>query len=256
MQPSYLELYNKNQLIMWLDISTYCNAACPQCHRTNPRTLEKVDWLPLVQWSYEQFVTGFPVATLQHIQKFDFCGTWGDPVMNKDLFQICQYIIDNSRCNIQINTNGSIRDDSWWWDLGVLCGDRLHVIVDIDGSSQEIHEKYRQKTDLKKIVSNMTSLAATRATVGLFTVVFKHNQEDLENIADLGKEIGAWHMIIVPSNRFNPPRLQFKYYNQDHQPDFLEKPTIQDDPDHPLRKDLLKGWGPGRGSHVLQLREH
>ena len=31
---TYDQLYSKSKLIMWLDISTYCNASCPQCHRT------------------------------------------------------------------------------------------------------------------------------------------------------------------------------------------------------------------------------
>jgi MoaA/NifB/PqqE/SkfB family radical SAM enzyme len=225
---------------MWLDISTYCNAACPQCHRTNPRTLGKVDWLPLVQWSYDQFVTSFPVRIMQHIAKFEFCGTWGDPVMNKDLFQMCEYIMKNSECGIQINTNGSIRDESWWWDLGVLCGQRLLVMVDIDGSTQEIHALYRQKTDLQKIINNMKSLTATRARLGVFTVVFKHNQDDLLNIAKLSKSIGADHCVFVSSNRFNQ-RDKFKYYNN-NELIILERETIRKDRNHPFRNSFLKNW--------------
>ena len=41
---------------VWLDLSTYCNASCPQCHRTDKNGLDKVEWLPLVKWSLEDFV--------------------------------------------------------------------------------------------------------------------------------------------------------------------------------------------------------
>lgn len=250
---SYLDLYNTRDLTMWLDISTYCNAACPQCHRTNPRTLGKVDWLPLVQWTYDQFVTSFPVKTMQHIAKFEFCGTWGDPVMNKDLFQMCEYIIKNSESFIQINTNGSIRDEAWWWDLGVLCGERLLVIVDIDGSTQEIHSLYRQKTDLQKIINNMISLTATRAKLDVFVVVFKHNQDDLLNIAKLAKSIGAEHGVLVSSNRFNK-NDKFKYYNND-QLITLEMATIQKDPTHPFRNGFLKDWSQGKHHYSIRLKD-
>ena len=52
---NYDELYNKNELSLWLDISTHCNAKCPQCHRTDANGLQKVDWLPVIQWSTEEF---------------------------------------------------------------------------------------------------------------------------------------------------------------------------------------------------------
>ena len=52
---TYNKLYKDKKLKAWIDLSTYCNAACPQCHRTDPRTSNKVDWLPLIQWSLEEF---------------------------------------------------------------------------------------------------------------------------------------------------------------------------------------------------------
>ena len=39
---NYNTQYEKKRLGMWLDLSTYCNAKCPQCHRTNADGLEKV----------------------------------------------------------------------------------------------------------------------------------------------------------------------------------------------------------------------
>ena len=53
-------LWRPEGIKLFMDVSTYCNAACPQCHRTNPKTLEKVDWLPLVQWTLEDFKKAFP----------------------------------------------------------------------------------------------------------------------------------------------------------------------------------------------------
>ena len=115
--------------IAWVDLSTYCNAGCPQCHRTDRTTGKKVEWLPLIQWSLECFKRRFDY--MGSISGFEFCGTWGDPVMNKDLLEICRYIIENSSAHIQINTNGSIRDESWWWELGSVGRERLKVVFDV-----------------------------------------------------------------------------------------------------------------------------
>ena len=215
----YKELYESKNLIMWLDISTYCNAACPQCHRTSPDGLEKNTWLPLVQWSLAEFKKIFPIETMKHIKKFDLCGTWGDPMMNKDIFKICQYIIEHSNAVIDINTNGSMRDEEWWWNFAVMGGERLRVIFTIDGSTQEIHSLYRQKTDLKNILSHMETLAMGGAMASVFTVVFKHNQDDLINIAKLSKEHGATNIVYVISNRFhkrNSREFNFKKDNSMH----------------------------------------
>ena len=59
-------MYKLKKIDVFLDISTFCNAGCPQCHRTNPDGLEKADWLPLINWSFERGgvvdVCGAPVG--------------------------------------------------------------------------------------------------------------------------------------------------------------------------------------------------
>ena len=215
----YKELYESKDLIMWLDISTYCNASCPQCHRTSPDGLEKNAWLPLVQWSFSDFKKIFPVETMKHVKKFDLCGTWGDPVMNKDIFEICEYIIENSDAVIDINTNGSMRNEEWWWNFAVMGGKRLTVTFTIDGSTQEIHSLYRQNTNLNTILNHMQIVNMGGANSSVFTVVFKHNQDDLINIANLCVDHGANHIIFVISNRFhkrNSKEFNFRKNNSMH----------------------------------------
>ena len=216
---SYSNLYKNKKLKAWLDISTYCNAACPQCHRTNPKTLNKVDWLPLIQWSLKEFKTAFPKKTLNHIKEFNFCGTWGDPCMNKDIFEICEYIINNSKCWIEINTNGSLRDEFWWTNLSYIIKDRGIVVFDIDGTTQEMHSHYRQKTDLNIILKNMKAYSLY-GKLSVFTVVFKHNEDYLKDINEMVKEIGIIDHIFVPTDRVHHVD-KFKFY-KDGKLQFLE----------------------------------
>lgn len=197
-------LWYADSIKVFLDISTYCNAGCPQCHRTDKNGLGKQDWLPLIQWDLETFKKAFPPKEVKKIQQFKFCGTWGDPVMAKDLFEMCKYIVDhNYFCFISIDTNGSIRNDDWWWNLGVYCGSQLEVVFAVDGIDQVMHEKYRRFTDLDRVLSNMETLSNTNAKVRSQTVLFKHNQDYKEEIKELVKAHGADVHTFVISDRFD-----------------------------------------------------
>jgi MoaA/NifB/PqqE/SkfB family radical SAM enzyme len=223
----YKTLYDNNDISMWLDLSTHCNAACPQCHRTDANGLGKIGWLPTVQWSFEQFKQAFPVETMSHIDRFDICGTWGDPMMNKDIWKIIEYIIRYSSCWMVINTNGSIRDEDWWWKLGLLTGKRLTVVWAIDGINQQQHARYRQLTDLNKILMNMEAFNAAGGKSEVFTVVFKHNEKDIHNIATMVKSLGTNILFLVKSNRFYS-NSTFHFVTSTGDEDVLERSTLPD----------------------------
>ena len=214
------KLYKNKKLDVWLDISTYCNAACPQCHRTSPRTADKADWLPLIQWSLDQFKSAFPIQSMIHIHRFQLCGTWGDPIMNRDVYSIIEYIVKYSNCKVVLNTNGSLRDPLWWWQLGFLLGDRGSCYFCIDGSDQEMHERYRQKTDLSLVLENMEAFSEFSKSNG-FTIVFKHNENYLKDIYDLAKKYGAEDHCFIPSDRAHHHDT-FKYMDPEGNLKFLE----------------------------------
>lgn len=223
---NYNTQYKNKKLKMWLDLSTYCNAKCPQCHRTNADGLEKADWLPLIQWSFEEFKKMFSQKTLQHIDHFDICGTWGDPIMNKDIFKIVKYIIENSAASISINTNGSFRNVDWWWNLGVLGGDRISVVWAIEGVTQEQHSLYRQDTSLESVLENMETFSLAGGISNIFTVTFKHNEKHLYDIAEIAKSHGATSIFFVQSNRFYENN-KFKFIDKTGMERFLEKTSLE-----------------------------
>ena len=210
-------MWPKKSFNIFADISTYCNAGCPQCHRTNPDGLGKAEWLPLIQWSLEDFKRAFPPSTLDLCSNMQICGTWGDPVMNKDLMEICRYIIDSTwLTTIIINTNGSIRDEDWWWELGAICGKRLMVVFAVDGKDQYQHQLYRKFTDLDKVLNNMEAISTTRTKVRSQTIVFEHNQNDLNQIKQMCYDRGVDEATFVWTDRFERGEdNKFKYTNPD-----------------------------------------
>ena len=167
------------------------------------------------------FKKAFPIESLNLIYEFQICGTWGDPIMNKDIYKICEYVIKNSECLVTLNTNGSLRDEFWWYSLGHLCGDRLNVFFDVDGTTQEMHSLYRQNTNLQKILDNMKALSShSNATV--YTIKFKHNQDFIDDIQKLVSNYGCTEFYAVPSNRWESMST-LSFSNQKNEKFILEK---------------------------------
>jgi MoaA/NifB/PqqE/SkfB family radical SAM enzyme len=223
-------IYPKNRLRAWVDLSTFCNAGCPQCHRTDQNGLGKQDWLPLVQWSLKQFTAAYPAEHMHLYQDFEFCGTWGDPLMNKDIFKITEYILSaDPTVLVQINTNGSIRNPDWWWQFGMMARERLLVIWDIDGVTQEMHSRYRQNTNLDKIKENMESYCTTPARADVMTIVFKHNEDYVDDIRNMVESLGMRGKVFAQeSNRFYAGPT-FNFMRANGYRELLEQTTHESD---------------------------
>ena len=210
------EDYKARKLTLDMELSSFCNARCPQCSRTDElNNVNKKEWIPLNQVSISKFKSWFPPKDLNNIKNFHFSGTFGDPGMCKDLYKIVSYIIDNSAtARISINTNGSMRSTDFWWDIGAKGQNRLKVIFDVDGIDQEMHNFYRRGTKLSKILNNMAAVLDTPANVNVFTVLFKHNQDYLHDIHDMCNKLG--HITSfdwVEGNNFNSPIYKFNDEN-------------------------------------------
>lgn len=255
-------LWKLEGIKVFLDVSTYCNAGCPQCHRTNENGLGKQDWLPLIRWDLKTFQKAFPADEMKNVETFKFCGTWGDPVMCKELYEMCEYIINNSKAKISMDTNGSIRDAEWWWNLGVTCGKRLEVVFDVDGIDQSMHEKYRRFTSLEKVLENMETLSQTRASVFSQTVLFKHNQNYKEEITKLVKDHGSTRHSFVISDRFDSHDVidNKRYFvDENGKEDYLEKADAESLPNAKvtgrkvasLEKEIICRWALPRNEVVI-----
>ena len=222
--------WNKQGIHIQLDTTTYCNAKCPMCHRTNPNGLDRVDWLPLTQWTLDDFKKAFSPDDLKLIALFSFCPTWGDAIMSNHTKSMVEYIFQhNSLCSVMIDTNGSIRDEDWWWEFGLLSkAGKYDLIVnfDIDGTTQKMHERYRQGTNLQKVLNNMRAFAETKSKAHVQTIVFKHNQPYLSDIEKLVKEYGASQHTHVYSDRFDRGIDTFDFTDTDGNIQTLEKADL------------------------------
>ena len=211
-------------LVVDVAITNLCNARCPQCQRTDRNGLGTVSTLPLITWSLNDFKKRFNIKCLKDISEISFCGTWGDPLMAKDIEPIVKYIMDNSKVKVMITTNGSIRTDKFYWDLGVYCGRRLSMVIDVDGIDEQMHQKYRRGTSLRKSLDALLSLSQTKAIPLSQSIIFKHNEEYKDQIKELALSHGSQFHQHFNSDRFDG-KTEWHFINEKGQREFLERTT-------------------------------
>ena len=235
---TYKNIYDEGELKIFLDLSTYCNSKCPQCHRTNPKGLGKRDWIPLTQTTIKEFKTQFPKETMKKVLIFHICGTWGDAIACKDIFNIIRYIKNNSNARIAFSTNGSLHNEEWWKSLGRVCGERLTVTFAIGGITQEMHSHYRQNTNLQQILNNMRALVSGGSVAASQTIIFDHNKDYLYEIEKKSKEYGCTNNSFIESNRFENGTTEFEFITSTGQHKVLKK--VSDDYDYEKTNGPMK----------------
>jgi MoaA/NifB/PqqE/SkfB family radical SAM enzyme len=179
-----------------LDHTSKCNLACPQCARTNNNLLP-IDELTLDD--YRAIILPI-VDTLEGIL---YCGNFGDAVASNTLLPALTWLYNESefKGSVNIFTNGSLRDTSWWTELGELIGKRGSVSFSIDGLADTNHI-YRVNSNFKKIIDNATAYINAGGIANWDYLVFKHNEEQIEEAKSFAKSLGFKNFKIKQTNRF------------------------------------------------------
>jgi len=197
-----------------IELSTYCNAACPMC----PRHVVGPDQsaLPIVRpelvlesITYENFIKWFPEDFAKKVNMWVLCGTHGDPMMNKDILKIVRYICETGG-SIWANTNGGMRDKEFWKELAEITqinkkpySERL-VIFSMDGLWDTNH-LYRRNVPFEKAVGNAKAYIDAGGAASWDYLIFKHNEHQIDEAEKLSKELGFRYFVPKKALGFDPP---------------------------------------------------
>lgn len=114
--------------VLQIEVSNYCNASCPQCPR-NFFGGRVIPTLPLRSWRLVEFKKIFNVQLLDQLTQVYFCGTYGDPLTNTNLIEMCKFLKDgNPKIEIGIHTNGGIGKPEKFQTLATVVEDRKSVV--------------------------------------------------------------------------------------------------------------------------------
>lgn len=209
-----------------LEITNYCNAACPQCERNymiqlqNENDEARREW-NTVDYDVELNNTYLSIGDIKktflpdrwtHLDEIVFCGNVDEPVINPDVIEIIKhfYHLDNKDKDIWVHVNGGSRNESFWNELGELSkelNNRLTVIFGIDGD-EETNHLYRRNVDWKTLQRNWRAYISAGGRAAWQFIIFKWNQHQIDDIKKLSESEGFVRFGIIESFRNDDPNYK------------------------------------------------
>lgn len=208
--------YPYNVTDIHIELTDKCQASCPMCARNYMGGKER-PYVGQHEITVYDFKTWFSPKFLKNITNFYACGNYGDPIIAKDCLEIFDYVRSCTDARLSIHTNGSARNKQWWTKLAHSLRGNHDVTFGIDGF-KDSHVLYRKGTDWDKIIENATAFIEAGGNAKIDTLVFEHNQEEVERFKEEMLKLGFIDVNVKYTGRF---------YN-------MEKYPVYDDKDNHL----------------------
>jgi MoaA/NifB/PqqE/SkfB family radical SAM enzyme len=129
--------------------------------------------------------------------------TWGEPLLNKDIYDIIDYA-KSKNIYVMISTNATVmspKNNQRLIDSGID-----YVMVAIDGGTQETYQKYRVGGDFGKVVENVKDLLERKKQsnarlpfVEWQFIVFNHNEHEVNSTEKFAYELGVNKFTPLPA---------------------------------------------------------
>lgn len=155
-----------------IDLIDACNLSCPLCNRN--KHISKDGYLPLRAW--EQIINGY-----DYLHTIYFLGTRSEHTLYPYFLELVAFI-KQKNIDIVLSTNGDTHKPEWWSALAGMLREGDEVRFAIDGSTQEIYEKYRIGGNLSNVLANHKAFKEkgkkTKAQDTIQYINFDHNKDD------------------------------------------------------------------------------
>lgn len=184
-----------------IEVTTYCNAACPQCPRNNNGSGVN-PYLTLEHLPRAVIDSAFDTELCNRLRQVFFCGSYGDPIMHPDFLGILRDF--RRKCPtlwLYLHTNGGAHDTEYWQEMAEIIGGYGQVDFNIDGL-ETTNWLYRRNTDFNKIIANATAYINAGGCAVWNFIVFEHNQDQVEQAKELSKKIGFQDFKSRATGRF------------------------------------------------------
>lgn len=173
-------------------LTTYCQARCRSCARTNQHTGEKEDWLELKHMDYDVFkkvLESSKVFTPDRCDWIQFCGELGDPCMHPKIEEFVDLSLLHADC-VHINTNGGLRQPAWYKKLASY-GSKIKIKFGIDGVNHDTNWKYREGVDFDRAMKNMETYFHNDGVGSWHFLIFDWNWHQITEAQRIADNIGA-----------------------------------------------------------------
>ena len=191
-----------NVKTLHLEITSNCNAACPQCDRyrldnLNPNLIVNDLNLTDIQ---NKLTTDF----VKQLNKMFMCGNHGDPAAGKDTLEVYKWFRQvNPKITLGMNTNGGLKTKQWWNQLARLINrERDYVVFSIDGLADTNHI-YRRNVEWQRLMENVQSFINAGGRAQWDMLIFRHNEHQVPEARQLATDLGFVSFNCKVSRRFD-----------------------------------------------------
>lgn len=184
-----------------VEITSYCNAACPQCPRNNCGIGINPN-MPLVHLDRKSLNNTFTTDICQSIRQIFFCGSYGDPILHPEFLDILKDFREkNPTLWLYIHTNGGMHDTSYWSEIAKIFNGYGQIDFGIDGIGDTL-SLYRKNVKYQKVIENARAFINAGGRAQWNFIVFRHNEHQINEVYQLSKEYGFFNTLIRKTGRF------------------------------------------------------
>ena len=184
-----------------LEITSYCNAACPQCPR-NENGIGINQRMPLCHLDRSAIDRVFTLDLCQRLRQVFFCGSYGDPIMHPEFLDILKdFRRKNPQLWLYFHTNGGVHDTDYWQEIAKIMAGYGQIDFGIDGLEDTLH-LYRKNVKYSRVIENARAFIDAGGRAQWNFIVFKHNEHQVEEVKQLGNNLGFFNVLIRRTGRF------------------------------------------------------
>jgi MoaA/NifB/PqqE/SkfB family radical SAM enzyme len=176
-----------------LELTSTCNLKCPLCVREIMDLPEKNQYRPL-----EEIIA--QLDSYPNLEYVTIAGAIAEPTSYPNLIELIIYLRKRD-VEISLFINGDTRNDAYYRKLGVIFhGCRGNVYFSMCGSTQELHEKYRVNSNLKRVLRRLDIVNRYSNNKGILTwLVFNYNEQDFhDNYQEYKKKYKTEFFYTLP----------------------------------------------------------
>lgn len=184
-----------------IEITTYCNAACPQCPRNelgsgiNP-------YMPLTHLDRSVIDRTFTYDLCQRLRQVFFCGSYGDPIMHPHFLDILKdFRRKNPTLWLYFHTNGGVHDVDYWQEIAAIIAGYGQIDFGIDGLADTLH-LYRRNVKFDRVMSNAQAFIDAGGRAQWNFIVFQHNQHQVDTANMMSQDMGFFNFLPRRTGRF------------------------------------------------------
>jgi len=110
--------------------------------------------------------------------------TGGEPMIRKDFFDLVKYALSLGYV-VRFSTNGRMLNKINKSKLDLLKSNNVYIKISLDGSKEEVHEKYRDRGSFVKIIKGIKKLRKHTKNLCIKSVISKQNIHDIKSLLKL-----------------------------------------------------------------------